>query len=35
MASTLYYVSLADLEMKVRSLWEGIEAAVAFGRGFG
>jgi hypothetical protein len=30
-----YYVSLADLEMKVRSLWEGIKAAVAFGRGFG
>ncbi len=25
-----YYVSLADLELKVRPLWEGIKAAQAF-----
>jgi AraC-like DNA-binding protein len=29
----VYYVSLADLELKVRALWEGIKAAEAFVRG--
>jgi hypothetical protein len=31
-SGSAYYVSLADLELKVRPLWEGIKAAQALGK---